>query len=161
MILSILAAASENNVLGKDNALIWHLGDDTAFFKKKTLEHTVIMGRKTFDSMGKPLPKRRNIVISRNETLKIPGTEVKNTLESALQTCESENEVFLIGGAELYQLALPLTDIIYLTRVHTIIDGDAYFPEINLDIFKLVHSDNHIADLRNDYGYTFLTYERR
>ena len=91
MILSILAAASENNVLGKDNALIWHLGDDTAFFKKKTLEHAVIMGRKTFDSMGKPLPKRRNIVISRNETLKIPGTEVKNTLEAALQTCESEN----------------------------------------------------------------------
>lgn len=161
MILSLLAAASENDVLGKDNALIWHLGDDTAFFKKKTLEHTVIMGRKTFDSMGKPLPKRRNIVISRNSTLEIPGAEVKNTLEAALSSCIDENEVFLIGGAELYHLALPLADVIYLTRVHTILDGDAYFPEINMDLFKLVHSDNHIADIRNDYDYTFLTYERR
>ncbi len=160
MILSLLAAASENNVLGKDNALVWHLGDDFAFFKKKTLEHTVIMGRKTFDSMGKPLPKRRNIVISRNDTLKIPGAEVKNTLVAALETCKGENEVFLIGGAELYQLAMPLANVIYLTRVHTIIDGDAYFPEIDPDIFKLVHSDNHVADSRNDYGYTFLTYER-
>jgi len=160
MILSLFAAASENNVLGKDNTLIWHLADDFAYFKKKTLEHTVVMGRKTYDSMGKPLPKRRNIVITRSKTLEIPGVEVKNSIEMALATCQAEHEVFLIGGAELYRLALPVAERIYLTRVHATLEGDAFFPELDASVWKLVHSEDHIADLRNDYAFTFETYER-
>lgn len=160
MILSLLAAASENNVLGKDNALVWHQAGDTAFFKKKTLEHTVIMGRKTFDSMGKPLPKRRNIIITRNAELEISGAEVFTDLSKAIAGCTAEEEVFLIGGAELYLLALPLADKIYLTRVHATVDGDAFFPEIDLKTWKLVHSEDQIADIRNDFDCTYLTYER-
>lgn len=160
MILSLLAAASENNVLGKDNKLIWHLADDFAFFKMKTLGHTVIMGRKTYDSMGKPLPKRRNIIITRNEALEIAGAEIYTSIEAALATCQAEHEVFLIGGAELYELSLPVAEQIYLTRVHVTLDGDAFFPELDPAVWTLTHSDDHTADLKNDYPFTFETYDR-
>ncbi len=160
MILSILAAASENNILGKDNQLVWTLKDDTAFFKNKTLGHTVIMGRKTFDSMGKPLPKRRNIIVSRNTTLEIPQAEVIHSLNDAIGLCRQEEEVFLIGGAELYKLGMSLADRIYLTRVHANIEGDAYFPELDPNIWKQVHTESFPSDSRNDHPFSFLTYER-
>lgn len=160
MILSILAAASENNVLGKENQLVWTLKDDTAFFKNTTLGHTVIMGRKTYDSMGKPLPRRRNLIVTRNTRLTVPTAEVIHSLNDALELCRDEQEVFLIGGAELYALGMPLAHRIYLTRVHATMDGDAFFPVLDMHIWKLMHSQSFPADSRNDHAFSFLTYER-
>jgi dihydrofolate reductase len=117
MIVTIVVAISENHVIGKDNKLLWYLPNDLKHFKELTTGHSVIMGRKTYESVGKPLPKRRNIIITR-QPINIEGCEVVNSIESALVLCKGENEVFIVGGAEIYKQAIHLTDRIYLTIVH-------------------------------------------
>src|SRR5271165_6767188 len=129
MKISIVVAISENHVTGKDNKLLWHLPNDLKHFKEITTGHTVIMGRKTYDSVGKPLPKRRNIIITR-QPITIEGCEVVNSIEAALVLCKDENEVFIVGGAEIYKQSIKLTDRIYLTIVHKKFEGDSFFPEI-------------------------------
>lgn len=161
MILSIVVAIAENNAIGKDNQLLWHLPADLKHFKDITSGHTIIMGRKTYDSIGRPLPNRRNIVITRNRELDLPGTEVTNSLDEALQLCAAEEEVFIIGGAELYKHALEATDRIYLTRVHHSYDADTFFPEIAHGTWKETSIENHQPDEKNGLAYTFSTLERK
>lgn len=148
MTLSIIVAVAANGVIGNQNQLIWHLPDDLKNFKRLTSGHPIIMGRKTFESIGKPLPNRISIIISRNADFKHEGCIVVNSLQNAIEIAASinENEAFVIGGAEIYQLALPQTDKIYLTEVHAAFEGDVYFkiPE-NLN-FKEISRVHHAKD---------------
>lgn len=159
--ISIIVAISNNNAIGKDNQLLWHLPADLKHFKQITSGHTIIMGRKTFDSIGRPLPNRRNIVITRQSNLAIEGVEVVNSLNEALELCKAENEVFIIGGAELYRTALPLVQKIYLTTVHKAFDADAFFPEIDLKEWMETEKATHAPDEKNAFSYTFSTLERK
>lgn len=161
MIVTMVVAIAENHAIGKDNQLLWHLPKDLKHFKQITAGHTIIMGRKTFDSMGKPLPNRRNIVITRNEDLELTGAEVVTNMDAALALASSEEEVFIIGGAEIYKMAMSLTDKIYLTVVHHSFEGDAYFPEIDPDIWEETASEHHETDDKHQYKFTYSTLERR
>ena len=160
---SIIVAISDNNVIGKDNALLWHLSADMRFFKEKTTGHHIIMGRKTFESMGKRLlPNRITIVITRNKDYEIPeGGIVASSLVDALEKAENDTEVFIIGGAQIYQMAIPFANTMYITRVHHTFDGDAFFPEYDKSQWKLVSSETNKADEKNEYDYTFEEYTRK
>lgn len=158
--LSIIVAVSENNAIGKDNQLLWHLPADLRHFKSITSGHTIIMGRKTYQSIGKPLPNRRNIVISRKANLQIPGVEVVGTINDALALCNTEQEVFIIGGAEIYRQTLPYTHKIYLTRVHRYFDGDTFFPELSTAEWQEVEKIDYLPDEKNTLPYSFSTLER-
>ncbi|GAA4088231.1 dihydrofolate reductase [Mucilaginibacter panaciglaebae] len=159
MTVSIVVAIAENHAIGKDNKLLWHLPKDLNHFKETTSGGTVIMGRKTYDSVGKPLPNRRNIVITRQQ-IEIAGCEVVNSLQAALDLCRSQDEVFIVGGAEIYKQAMPLTDRIYLTIVHENFEGDTYFPEIKSDMWKETGRADHEPDERNLFPFSFITLER-
>ncbi|WEK20597.1 MAG: dihydrofolate reductase [Candidatus Pedobacter colombiensis] len=161
MIISIVVAIAENNAIGKDNQLLWYLPNDLKHFKQITSGHTVIMGRKTFDSIGKPLPNRRNIVVTRTAGLEIPGAEVTNNIEAAIALCASEEEVFIVGGAEIYKSAMTITDRIYLTRVHESYEADAFFPEIDFNIWEETSVEKHLPDEKNRVAYTFSTLLRK
>lgn len=158
--LSIVVAADTNNVIGKDNGLIWHLPNDLRFFKTKTTGHTVIMGRKTFDSVGKPLPNRRNIIISSNPLFRAEGCEVVKSLGEALSLCENEDENFIVGGEEIYRQSLAHTDRIYLTRIDFEFEGDRHFPELDHN-WKLTEEIEGVVDEKNIYPHRFLTYDRK
>ncbi|MEH3115605.1 dihydrofolate reductase [Pedobacter terrae] len=159
--LSIAVAIGENYAIGKNNQLLWHMPADLKFFKQTTSGHTVIMGRKTFDSVGKPLPNRRNIVITRDTQLKIEGVEVLNSLEEALAfTKTEEKQVFIVGGAEIYKQALPKTQTLYLTTIHHSFEADTFFPEIDRKEWKVISIEPHKADEKNKYNYTFEVLER-
>ncbi len=159
MILSLIVAASRNNVIGKDNRLPWHCPADLAHFKQTTQGHTVIMGRKTFESIGKPLPNRRNLVLTRNADFNPAGCEVVNSLEEALQLCANEEEVFVIGGGTLYEQALPLAKRIYLTIIDTQVEGDTPLFEIDLS-WQLLEVEEFEADEKNPNAYQFQKLER-
>jgi len=161
MIISIVVAIAENNAIGKENKLLWHLPADLRHFKEVTTGHTIIMGRKTYDSVGKPLPNRRNIVITRKSGLEIPGVEVVHTLEEALALCDEQEEVFIGGGAEIYKMAMSLTDKIYLTVVKGIFDADTFFPEIDPNKWEETESISFEPDEKNAFGYTFSTLIRK
>ena len=161
MIVTIVVAIGENNAIGKNNELLWYLPKDLRHFKTITKGHTVIMGRKTFESVGKPLPNRRNIIITRNTDLAIEGTEVVHTLEEALELCKQAEEVFIIGGAEIYKIAMPHTDKIYLTVVHENFEADAFFPEIDRNLWLETASEKHLPDDKNNLNFTFSTLERK
>ncbi|RBQ11986.1 dihydrofolate reductase [Pedobacter miscanthi] len=159
--ISIAVAVGENYAIGKNNQLLWHMPADLKFFKQTTSGHTVIMGRKTFDSVGKPLPNRRNVVITRDTELKIEGVEVVNSLDKALEITQTEEKpVFIVGGAEIYRQALPKTDTLYLTTIHHTFDADTFFPEIDRNEWKVISSETHKADEKNKYDYTFEVLER-
>lgn len=161
MIVSVVVAIAENNAIGKDNQLLWHLPADLKHFKQITTGHTIIMGRKTYDSIGKPLPNRRNIVITRAADLQIPGAEVVNDVDQALELCAGEDEVFIIGGAELYKSTLSRIHRIYLTRVHQSYEADAFFPEIDFDTWEETNIEQHLPDEKNRVAYTFSTLLRK
>lgn len=160
-LISAIVAAAENNAIGKDNQLLWHLPNDLRFFKRTTTGHPIIMGRKTYESVGKPLPNRRNIIVTRQAAYAAEGAEVVHSLAAAIESCAGEPEVFVVGGAEIYKQAIPVVDRIYLTRVHTALPGDSFFPELDEQAWRLVSEDSHPADERHTYGYTFRVYERR
>jgi dihydrofolate reductase len=159
MIVTAVVAISENHVIGKDNKLLWYLPNDLKHFKEITSGHTVIMGRKTYESVGKPLPRRRNIIITR-QAISIEGCEVVNSIEAALALCKDEQEVFIVGGAEIYRQSLPLTNRIYLTIVHKQFEGDSFFPEIDKTIWKEVFREDHLPDEKNTLPYSFITLEK-
>ena len=159
MIVSIIVAIGENNAIGKNNQLLWHMPNDLKHFKDVTSGRTIIMGRKTFDSVGKPLPKRRNIVVTRQD-ITIPGCEVVKSIEDGLALCKGEDEVFIGGGAEIYKLALHLTDRIYLTIIHKSFDADTFFPEIDRKEWKEVSRQDFQPDEKNPLSYSFITLER-
>ncbi|WP_265855868.1 dihydrofolate reductase [Pedobacter sandarakinus] len=159
--LSIAVAVGENFAIGKNNQLLWHMPADLKFFKKTTTGHTVVMGRKTFDSVGRPLPNRRNIVITRAASLKIEGAEVVNSLDEALEITKNEEKpVFIVGGAEIYRQALPLVNTLYLTTIHHTFDADTFFPEIDRTEWQVMSVEHHKADEKNIYDYTFELLER-
>jgi dihydrofolate reductase len=158
--LSIIVAISENNAIGKNNQLLWHLPADLKHFKEITTGSTIIMGRKTYDSIGKPLPNRRSIVITRTSGLVIDGVEVVTSLVNAIELCKQDEEIFIIGGAEIYHQALPLTTHIYLTRVHQSYEADVFFPALNPTDWKEINSITYPADEKNNVAYTFSTLER-
>jgi dihydrofolate reductase len=164
MIVSAIAAMSENRVIGKNNKLPWNIPEDLAHFKKTTLGKIVIMGRKTFESMGRPLPKRENLVVSRQKDFQAAGAQVFSSLEAALAYAEKKSaptdEVFIIGGAEIYKLALEKTQRFYLTIIHQKFDGDAYFPEIDFKKFKIVDKRKSSQVEPNPSSYTFFTMEK-
>ncbi len=160
MLLSIVVAAAENNVIGQGNALPWRLPDDLKRFKALTLGKPILMGRKTYTSIGKPLPGRTNIVITRQSDFRAEGCIVVSSIDAALDAAGSVPEVAAIGGADLYRQILPRTDLIYLTRVHADIEGDTYFPDIVWDDWIELESEYHPADDRHSYAFTFLKLRR-
>jgi len=160
MIISDVVAIAENHAIGKDNQLLWRLPNDLKHFKAITSGHTVIMGRKTYDSVGKPLPNRRNIIITRKD-IEIEGCEVVNSIEAALELCRSEEEVFIVGGAEIYKQSLHLVNRIYLTIVHQSFDADSFFPEINPEEWNETSHEDHPTDEKHSIPYSFITLERR
>lgn len=163
MTISIIVAASENNVIGIENRLPWNLPADLQFFKNTTWGMPIIMGRKTFESMGRPLKGRQNIVITRQKDYSSPGITVVSSIEAAVKTAEEQevNEIFITGGTEIFLQAFPLVNRIYLTRVHTTVQGDAFFPEISTNEWELVHSEPHAADEKHAYAFTFERWERK
>ena len=163
MVLSLLVAADENNVIEKDNKLPWHLPSDLKYFKNLTWGMPVVMGRKTFESFGKPLSGRRNIVISRNNEWKAEGVEIANSIEKAVALAQQSvvNEIFIIGGGEIFKTFLPKAERIYLTRIHQSFDGDAFFPEIDETEWQLVKEKNCSADEKNAYAHSFQVWERK
>lgn len=163
MIVSLLLAASENNVIGKDNQLPWHLPQDLKYFKNLTWGLPILMGRKTFDSIGKPLLGRKSIVITRNESWRHEGVEVVHSIDEAIQKAEAfgAKEIFVIGGAEIFKTALPVAGRIYLTRIHHRFDGDVFFPEISAGEWNLVSNRYCAADEKNVYNHTYQVWERK
>ncbi len=158
--ISIIVAVAENGVIGDQNALLWHISEDLRRFKTLTSGHPVIMGRKTFESLGRPLPNRRNIVITRQQ-LEIPNCEVVHSLAEALALCPQEEEVFVIGGAQIYAEALPLADCFYLTRVEHAYTGDTSFPHWDEAEWQLVDSESFPCGEKYPYPFSFETYRRR
>jgi len=157
--ITLIVAAAENNVIGDGKSMPWHLPNDLKFFKEKTIGHSILMGRKTFESLTKPLVKRRNIVITRNYNYKADNIDVANSLEEAIGYCRDEKEIFIIGGGEIYKMALPIADRIYLTRVHGTVEGSVYFPELSADDWEKTAAEPHKKDAKHPYDYTFEVYE--
>jgi len=156
--LTAVVAASDNDVIGRDNALPWHLPADLARFKRLTLGRPILMGRRTFESIGRPLPGRRNIVLSRHG-FTAPGIETVATLAAARELAAGEPEMAVIGGEQLLRMALPEIDIVYLTRVHCHIDGDVYLPPLPAAEWREVQREEHAADAKNLYPMSFITLE--
>ena len=159
--LTMIVAAGENNEIGKNNDLIWHLRDDLKRFKALTSGHHIIMGRKTFESFPKPLPNRTHIVISRQSDYKVPeGVIVVNNIEAAIALAKNDAQPFIIGGGEIYKLAMPYASKLELTRVHSNFDADTFFPEIDLSVWKETANTFHTKDENHDFEFSFVTYER-
>jgi dihydrofolate reductase len=158
---SLIVAAAENGVIGRGNQLPWHLPADLAHFKRTTLGHPVIMGRRTWESIGKPLPGRRNVVVSRTPGFAAPGCEVARDLASAYELVGDQAEAFVIGGTQLYEAALPGADRVYLTRVLANVDGDARFPGLRPDAWRETLLGEQAPDERNAYAMRFYLLERQ
>lgn len=161
MNVSIIVAASRNHVIGKDNQLIWRLSSDLKRFKALTTGHMVIMGRKTFESIGKPLPNRTSVIITRQLDYHVEGCIVVHSLEEALAKSEEQDEVFIIGGGSIYKEALEKADRIYYTMVHCDFEGDTYFPILKSSEWDSVSRVDCFPDEKNQYAYSFIDYQRK
>lgn len=163
-IISLIVAVSENNVIGKNNQLLWHLPADLKYFKEKTSGKPVIMGRKTFESIiqaiGHPLPNRQNIVITRNKDFLFENIYSANNIAEAIQFAGEVPEIMIIGGESIFNQSLSCADKIYLTRIHHSFDGDVFFPELEDSIWQKTNEEKHQADEKNPYSYTFLIYKK-
>jgi len=158
--VSLIAAMAENRVIGVGNTLPWHLPADLKHFRQITTGHHVIMGRRNYESIGKPLPNRINIVVTRNRHFRAPGCVVAHSFEEALERARADPEIFIIGGAEIYRQAFNRADRLYLTLVHANIVGDTYFPPFDPDQWDEIKREQHEADDKNPYAYSFLMYDR-
>lgn len=161
--ISIIAAIADNNAIGKNRALLWHLPTDMAHFKELTTGHAIIMGRKTFESLPNgPLPNRKNVVLTTIPEADFINCFACDSMGEALDLCKNEDEIFIIGGALVYRQAIRLADTMYITRVHAEFkDADAYFPNINWDLWEEVSREDFPADEKNAYPYSFITYKRK
>jgi dihydrofolate reductase len=160
MIISFIAALGQNRGLGIDNKLPWHLPDDLKKFKEITRGHSVIMGRKTYQSMGRLLPDRKNIIITHDINLEIPGAIIAHSIEEAIKQCLGEEEIFIIGGGEILKLALPYANKMYLTFVEANLPADSFFPTFNISTWKKTAEEVHPKDDRHAYSYIFRIYEK-
>ena len=159
--ISIIVAVSTNNVIGTQGELPWRLSDDLKNFKAVTMGKPIIMGRKTWESIGRPLPGRQNIVITRQPGFQAEGCDVVMSIEGGIVAAGDVEEVMVIGGSQVYDLALPVAERLYLTRVHAEIEGDAFFPEIDETEWRLIIDEPHNADENNEYSYSFRELTRR
>ncbi|MBF1096847.1 MAG: dihydrofolate reductase [Riemerella sp.] len=160
--ITIIAAIGKNNELGKDNQLLWHLPEDLKYFKKMTLEHPIIMGRKTYESIGKPLPNRTNIVVSRKEDWFEEGILIVPSIKDAIKHAKKINEqIFIIGGGNIYEQTIDLADCLKITQVDFQTKADAFFPKIDENIWQKTDEIHHPKDEKNAYNFSFQTWERR
>ncbi|MBI9054037.1 MAG: dihydrofolate reductase [Bacteroidales bacterium] len=159
--LSIIVAVAENNVIGKDNGLIWKLPRDMKHFKETTTGHYIIMGRKTFESNGRPLPNRTNVIITRDKNYKAEGCVIVHSLEDAIKEAKNDSEAFIIGGGVIYDLSMPLVDRIYLTKIRHTFEGDTLFPELNMDNWNITEKRDFEPDEKNEYPFTILTLDKK
>ena len=159
--ISLIVAVAKNGIIGTGGTMPWHITEDFAHFKAVTIGHSVVMGRKTYESIGRPLPRRRNIVITRNAELAIEGCEMASSLEGALAMCAGEEEVFVIGGGEIYRQAMPLADKLYITHVGVEVEGDTRFPEIDPTIWREVSREEFDQGKEFDHPFSFVDYERQ
>ena len=163
MIISAIVAVAKNNVIGKDNDIPWYLPADLKYFKKTTLNHHIIMGRNCYESIGKPLPKRTNVVLTRNPFFIVSNCYVTHSVDEALEVAKNneEEEAFIIGGAQIYEQSMNLWDKLYLTEVDLEVEGDVFFPEINFEEWELISEEAHQADEKNEYDYVFKIFQRK
>jgi dihydrofolate reductase len=161
MIISAVVVVDKNQGIGSNNQLLVHFPADLKRFKSITTGHSIIMGRKTFESMGRALPNRRNIVISRQLDLSLPGAEITSSLSEALALCKDDQEVFIIGGAEIFKQALPLLNKIYLTKIEKSFEADTFFPEITSHEWEEIEREEFQPDEKTAFSYSFLTYQKR
>ncbi|WP_280769416.1 dihydrofolate reductase [Salipaludibacillus daqingensis] len=159
--ISMIAAFSEGRVIGKDGDMPWHLPADLQHFKKVTSGHPILMGRKTFESIGRPLPKRRNIVLTRDENFQASGVEVIHDVSEVTPLMNEKEEFFVIGGATLYELLLPKAERLYITKIEHTFSGDTFFPIIDEKNWQVVSEQTGVVDEKNKYPHTFLVYERK
>ena len=160
MTVSIIVAMAENGVIGRDMDLPWHISADLKRFKALTMGHHIVMGRKTFESIGRLLPGRTTVIVTRQSDYQVDGAVIVNSLEAAQAAATDDSELFIIGGGQVYEIALPLADRLHVTRVHTEVDGDTSFPAIDWDQWELVSAERHGADEKNDHDFTFESYQR-
>lgn len=159
--MKLIVAKASNNVIGINNNLIWHLPNDLKHFKNLTTNHPIIMGRKTYESLGRPLPNRTNIIITRDQNYTDDNVLITHSLEEAIVEAKEINEdYFIIGGGEIYKQALRKADELYITEVHHDFEGDTYFPEIDEEVYEEVSRENHLKDEKHPYSYSFITYKR-
>ena len=163
MKISAIVAVAKNNVIGKDNDIPWYLPADLKYFKKTTLNHHIIMGRNCYESIGKPLPKRTNVILTRNPFYLVSNCYITHSIDEALQVAEDngDDEAFIIGGAQIYELAMDRCERLYLTEVDLEVEGDVLFPQLNMDEWKLISEEPHKADEKNEYDYVFKIFERK
>jgi dihydrofolate reductase len=163
LIISCIVAAAKNNVIGKDNDIPWYLPADLKYFKKRTLNHHIIMGRNCYESIGRPLPKRTNVILTRNPFYISTGCIIAHNVEEALEIAfeNGETEAFIIGGGKIYEQTIDLWDRLYLTNVDLEVKGDVFFPELNMDHWEETFSEAHLADEKNLHNYTFKTYHKK
>lgn len=160
--INIVVAIASNHAIGKANQLLWHLPEDLKHFKRITSGHPIIMGRKTYESIGKPLPNRTNIVVTRDRNYTVENIEITHSLKEAIEKAQAiDEEVFILGGGELYRQAMELTDKIYLTVVHHEFEGDTFFPEIDEEVWEESQREHHLKDEKNLYSYDFVEYIRK
>lgn len=159
--INIVVAKASNNVIGAKNDLIWHLPNDLKHFKSLTSGHPIIMGRKTFESLGRPLPNRTNIVVTRDQNWNAEGIEIASSLLKAIEAAKKiDDDIYIIGGGNIYKQAMEFTDVLYITEVHHEFDGDTYFPEIDLDEWEEVQRENFKKDEKHPYAYSFVMYKK-
>lgn len=162
MIISLIVIADEKNGIGKNNGLLCHLPADLRYFKQTTTGHHIVMGRRTFEAVGRPLPNRVNMVITRDPELELEGCVMCQSLDEAVNIAEihKETELFITGGGSIYEQAMQLADKIYLTRIHAVLDADTYFPQLPEGQWTLASSEFHVKDEKNIYDYSFMVYNR-
>ena len=159
--INLIVAKASNNVIGAKNDLIWHLPNDLKHFKNLTSGHPIIMGRKTFESLGRPLPNRTNIVVTRDKDWQAENIEKEFSLEKAIESAKKINEdIYIIGGGNIYKQAMEFADVLYITEVHHEFEGDTYFPEIDEEIWEEVARENFMKDEKHPYAYSYVTYKR-
>ena len=159
--INVIVAKASNNVIGAKNELIWHLPNDLKHFKNLTSGHPIIMGRKTFESLGRPLPNRTNIVITRDKNWQGENVEKEFSLEKAIESAKKINEdIYIIGGGNIYKQAMEFADVLYITEVHHEFEGDTYFPEIDEEVWEEVDRENFMKDEKHPYAYSYVTYKR-
>ncbi|HAJ99169.1 MAG TPA: dihydrofolate reductase [Bacteroidales bacterium] len=163
MKLALIAAVANNHVIGADNKLLWHLPADLKHFKELTMGHCIIMGRKTFESIGRPLTGRRNIVVTRNADYSIEGCETSDSLQAAFALVGKSSCAFVIGGSEIYEQTInhPFTRVLHITRVYASFEGDAFFPPVDPKIWRLIGREDQKPDEKNPYTYSFFTFKRK
>jgi dihydrofolate reductase len=159
--ITLIAAVAENNALGKDNQLLWHLPDDFKRFKNITSGHHIIMGRKTFESFPKPLPNRTHVIITRQKDYQPEGCLIVDSFAKAISVCPKDEELFIIGGGEIYKQSIEMADKLDITRVHHTFDADTFFPEIDLTKWKLTSVEYHPKDEKHRFDFTFETYLKK